>query len=160
MFYSFDIADIVDKQLPTRKKGARHLDWLFVLVNSLTFAFDKFTTFRDSSLKELSYNSQTIIFEKMLNDNVDNTLRRIFVDNTFDNTAKVHLVAKGEDAPTFLFDISEGEPATFLRDPSEFIQDFDFTIFVPVALTDQETLVRALANKFKMSGIEYTIVFY
>lgn len=160
MFYGFDIADIIDKQLPTRKKGAIHLDWIFVLINSLKSAYDSFITYKADSLKELSYNSQTIIFEKLLNDFLDDTLRRIYIDNSFDNKEPTHLFNKGEDVPVYLYDIAEAKPPVYLYDKIEFLEDYDFTIYVPTALTGEEDRLRAIANKYKLASTEYNIIYY
>ena len=160
MFYDFDIVDIINKQLPTRKKGVILLDWLYALIKPLKTSQLDFITYKDATIKELSYNSQTMMLEKLLNDEADNTLRRIYIDTIFENKESQHLFNLGEDTGLFIYNKSENQDKTYLYSRSELILDFDFTIYVPLGLEDSEPRIRALADKYKLAGIRYKIIYY
>lgn len=159
--FGIDFEILIKRILPTTKRNAWHIDWLMSMTKGLQTLYTSFLAYREESLKQLSYNSQTLIFNKLLNDVCDNTLRRIYIDNTFDNKIRTHLFDKTEnESIIYLYDKSEGKEPTYLYDTSEIGEDTDFIVFVPTELTNKEAQVRALVNKYKLSSTQYTIEYF
>lgn len=158
-FFDFNIKLFTKRNLPTRKRGESHIDLLSVLLFGIKTVFNDFTSFRTATLKEMSYNSQTIILEKALNDIHDNSLRRIFIDNTFDNKVQVRIFQRSEDNPLFVFQRSENKPVT-LFNRSEFDVDFDFVVFVAVALSDIQDQIASTTSFYKISSTRFKIELY
>lgn len=159
--FGLDFALLIKRVLPTSKRALWNIDWSLSILKGVNVLYDDFIIYRTDTLRELSYSSQTLIFEKLLNDNCDNTLRRIYIDNTFDNKIKAELFDKIElETPIFLNDVSEGKPPFHLFDKLEFEEGSDFIVFVPTELTNKVPVIRALVEKYKLSSTQYTIQFF
>jgi hypothetical protein len=158
--FDFNIDLFTRRSLPTRKREITHIEWLASLFSGIQFVYNSFLTFRDKTLLELSYNSQTLILEKALNDKHDPTLKRIYIDNIFDNKTQEYIFTKSEDLPLYIFTRAEGETPPYLYNRSEFVSDFDFVIYVPADLTNLQTQIAALATFYKLASIRFEIIIY
>ncbi len=64
MIFSFDIDKQIKRTIakPDNNK-VKHIAWLEVLLSPLKSLWSAFVIYRDTKLRELSYNGQTIILE-------------------------------------------------------------------------------------------------
>jgi len=158
--FNLDIELLTKRLLPTRKRGITHIEWLASCLSGISFIYNQFTIFRNQTLKELSYNSQTKILEKALNDNYDDNQRRIYIDNTFDNKEVIYLFNKGEADPIYIYDISEGKKPVYWYSVEEFANDFDFVVYVPIGLTSIQDKIAALTTFYKLASTRFKIILY
>lgn len=143
------------------------ISWSKCLVSPIQTIHVDFLAFRKKTNEDLSYNSQTMIFEYLLNKKFNNNLTGIWIENV------------SSDVPsTFIFEIEEGEPIKPIRDLSEGASDkfiysleefqsvYDFIVHVPIAtldiIADPKTTaeMHAIIKKYKISGKRYTIKNY
>ena len=157
--YNVDIDLLTKRSLPTRKREETHIDWLASLLKGLKSVYDQFISFRTETLTDLSYNAQTLIFQKALNDKCDNSLRRIYIDNLFDNKKQVSSFLRIEDKPLPTYTRAEAVPVTTYTRP-EFETDFDFVIYVPNELSLKQSQVTALGNFYKIASTRFKIILY
>jgi len=158
-FFDFNIDLLTKRLLPVKKRETVHFDWLSVLLFGIKQVYNDFIAFRSETLTELSYNSQTLILQRVLNDRCDPIDRGIFIDNTFDNKVQKYIFTKAEGVPLHIFTKAEAVTIT-LYNSFEFENDFDFIVNVPIALTDKEDKIASITNFYKFSGVRFKIVFY
>lgn len=157
--FDLNIDLFTKRNLPTRKRGETHLDWLATLLHGIKTVYNDLIEYRSSTLQELSYNSQTLILQKALNDKCDPIGQGIFIDNTFDNTPQEHIFLKAENDPLYIYTKAEALPV-YLFNRSEYGSDFDFIINVPAALTNKQEQIAGLANFYKLASIRFKIILY
>lgn len=160
--FDFDIDLMIKRLLPSRKRTAEHLDWIASILKGTRTAQTDLVAFRTDTLRTLSYNSQTLIFNKLLNDNCDPTLRRIYIDNSVDDLAESHCFKLSEGTfDSFAYKLSE-EPfvGRYAFKILEYLIGYDFTVVVPAALTVKENTIRSLVNFYKLAGKRYLIKFF
>ena len=160
--YNFSVSLLIKRNTPTRKRTADVLDWLFSLMTGSRKVQTDLVDYRNSTLLALSYNSQTLIFNKLLNDNCDPTLARIYIDNNADDLENSYMWYIEENQfDAFMYDLSE-EPfnGRYMYSIQEYQQPFDFTVWCPVSLQPKEATIRALVEFYKLAGKRYTIKYF
>lgn len=157
--YDVDIDLLTKRTLPTRKREPIHIDWLSSILKGLKSVYGLFISFKAETLSDLSYNAQRLIFEKALNDKCDPSLRRIFIDNSFDNTPQEHSFLRSEGFPLYTYTRAESLPVYSFSKP-EYESDFDFIIFVPTALSSETDKITGLGNFYKLASTRFKIELY
>ena len=160
--YDFDIELQIKRLTPTRKRTQDVIDWVVSLVRGTKKTQEDFKAYRDDTLRTLSYNSQTLIFNKLLNDSCDPTLARIYIDNSADDLEDSYMYfieENQEDA--FCYDLSE-EPfnGRYMYSIQEYRSPYDFTVNVPTDLAGKEATIRSLVNFYKLAGKRYIIKYF
>ena len=152
---------LVRDLVPALLRRPTTLAWLEALTSPVASLYEQLLTYRVDVLRQLSYNGQTILLEKALNDTFDPAFRRIRIVN-----------AVGEITPLYLNFVREQQPmptAYFTQEPDyvplyvyrqvEFNTQLDFTVYAPgqagraVAL---HTLIRRLKRAMTNYQILYT----
>lgn len=161
-FYDINWDLLVKRMLPTSKRSTWHLEWLDSVLNGVIVLYNDFQTFKSSTLTELSYNSQKLLFEKALNDNFDATEKRIYIDNSADDLEDsfCYAISEGEE-DAYCYKLTE-EPFSgrYTYRIFEYVNPLDFTVFVPLALTSLTENIKALVNFYKLAGKRYIIEYF
>lgn len=134
------------------------LDYLSGAAKGLKDVNDLFVTLRDETLLKLSYTGQTIYLERLLNDNYDPILRRIYIDNTnvqnfvywrnvIENSPEVYLNNKAEAATP-----------DYLGNVVELIASIHFIVNVPVTLVFDTIDFNDDIRRYAQAGKTWTIV--
>jgi hypothetical protein len=84
---------------PLNKRQPLRAAWLTVLISQVKALHAEFYLLITGKLYELQFTGQIIYLEQVLNDTFDNDLRRIWIDNTADNSARIFLWNKVEGQP-------------------------------------------------------------
>ena len=158
-FYSVDFDLLIKRLLPTQKRDTWHLEWLASIIKGVKNIYDDFTTFKTETLRQLSLNSQKLLFEKAINDDVDSTLKRIYIDNSADDLEDSYFyqLSEGQD-DAFCYKLTE-EPFSgrYMYSIREYLSPYDFTVFVPTALINEVEKIKAIVNFYKLAGKRYLI---
>lgn len=161
-FYDIDWSLLIKRILPTQKRDTWHIDWLMSALKGIRNIYDDFITFKSDTLRILSYNSQKLLFEKAINDDVDPTLKRVYIDNAADDLEDsfcYYISENQEDA--YCYQLAE-EPfnGRFTYRIIEYVFPVDFTVYVPTALTNATQKIRAIVNFYKLAGKRYIIIYF
>lgn len=154
MRYEFSHNTYVRQLLPPRLRGLRHVAWMRALVAPLSSLYQRFLVDRTRLLKEASYNSQTKLYEFVLNESFDALQQRIRIStNRQGRRQGAYLQGEGPKLDAYLQ--SEG-PKTGSTLGSE-QGGADFTVNAPLAVQARESQLRGLIEKYKLGGKVYQI---
>src|SRR5579872_6770183 len=159
--YSFDLSKYVRRLTPPRLRNKFNLSWYETLLSGIDYSQDKFNSYKDLVLKELSYNGTTLQMERMLNDYFDPSSRRITITESATTTNYLFLESEGQ-APKYLFTESEtGATKTYFFNEGENISTgaFDFIVNAPLSVTGSTDQMKAQILKYKLAGVTYNINF-
>jgi len=147
----------------SKLKGAILLGWIMNLVSPLQYVNDEFLAFVANIQKQLAYNGQTIMLEKMLNDYFPGASPLIFITLVGNSYPRGYEFYIAEDQPNagFEYYISEGIPVTgFEYFTSEYDNRIDFIVNVPSSLTFDINQMTALVRKYCKMDKNFTINIY
>ncbi len=156
--YRIDFGRLVNLLLPTMLRKPRLLAWLASLVSPVLWLYQQFLNYRLTSLQELSYNGQTALLEKCLNDKLDPNLRRIVIRNTTVFLDPLYLNFKIEQQPPiYSHRSSEGIPLYPFRS-EDFANQVGFTVYAP-GLNAKDYPLNKLIQRFKIALVTYRIIY-
>jgi len=98
--YNTDWNKFVEDNSPRFWRTSQRRRWLRVLIQPIVYLHNLFLGFRLSSIYEVTHTSQTIYFQKRLNDKFSSTNGGIIIDNTSDEIPKTYLFSKVEQQPS------------------------------------------------------------
>lgn len=128
-----------------------------LLVPLQTFRNTLVNTYHPLIERKARYNSQVIVFEKLLNDTFACT--GIFI-NSSARVNRVYFFNDIENQPKYLFNASESLPF-YLGNHSEYLPQFDFTVNVPKVVYDASyARIKGVVERYKLVGVNYNIVTY
>jgi hypothetical protein len=114
---------------------------------------DELESFQVQTMAFLDYNGQHQVLEAYLNDNYDNTQRRIFIteNNIVNGATIIDLYLQGETDPSPLSIYLQGEsslvPFSLYLQGETISPTYNFTINIPVSITfDTDTLTEQVKN--------------
>ena len=158
-FWSFTIGTQVEKTV--------FLNYVFTLFSGLKPVNVSMVDFCSFINTRLSFTGQVIALIQLLNDNFDNTLRRITLDclnNNFVEGLDIFLDSETDSTPIILFLDSELNPipiSVFLDseilDPTS-IAGKSFVVNVPTDVVESDEIIRALLDIYVIAPQEYLIV--
>jgi len=117
---------------------------------------NKFHTF-------LSYTGQHLSLEKLLNDNFDNSLRRIFITENNISISNYIWYLQGETDPDNKVWYTQGETDPSPKDwytEIELSSILNFTVNIPTTLTINENELRALMASYVVNGYDFNIIYF
>lgn len=154
MRYKFSHNTYVRQLLPPRLRGLRHVAWVRALVAPLSSLYQRFLVDRTRLLKEASYNSQTKLFEFILNESFDPLQQRIRIStNRQGRRQGAYLQAEGPKLDAYL----QSEGAKTLATQGTELGGADFTVSAPLSVQASEGQFRGLIEKYRLGGKVYQI---
>lgn len=155
--------------IPPGLRKPRLIAWLSALVSMVEDMRLVFTSYRSSQLYFIAHNSQVIYLEHILNnkfnpdgnsEDPDYEGNGIYITDgqTADDVFIFNTSEAGDD--TFIFNTSEAEDDTFLNNNTQYGPWIGFVVNVPDSFTINENEMKALLNKLKLAGKNYTINYY
>lgn len=158
MDYTADYEALLIDDLPTFARGPKHVAWLTSVQYPLTQIYDDFLATKAVLDVEVNYNSETMLFEHILNTLFDATLKRIYIDN-YDLAGGVSVVAslQSEGRPKVVAYLqSEGFEALKSNLYSEFAT-IDFVVYIPAEISGEVAAIQRVVTKFKLGGKTFII---
>lgn len=156
--HNVDIDKFILRYLPPFLRAQK----TFIFIHSLlvplqTFRNNLVNTYHPFIEQKARYNSQVIVFEKLLNDTFNTT--GIFI-NAAARINRVYFFNEIENQPKYLFNKSEIKPF-YLGNHIEYIPAFDFTVNVPQLIYDASyARIKGVIERYKLVGVNYNIVAY
>jgi len=149
----------IKRLIPPHKRKPKRIAWIRDLLTPLQWLRDQiFDIYRPDVVERTKYNAQTIVFEEILNKKFDAILKRIYIVNFYNTLIYTYFYKKSENKPVYFYKKSENKPV-YLFKKSEFLIDFDFIVHCPVGLSTQDKIIRAIIDKYKIVGTNYTVIY-
>jgi hypothetical protein len=158
--YTFTLKKIVKRLTPPFLRNTFSLAWLESLNKPFETVYNEFTNYRNQKRIELAYNSQTIMFEKLLNDKYDPVLRRIKLSNSIETSLYTYLSEEGQE-PIYLFNIVEDETPVYLNyegENSTDLTDTDFRVFYPLTMSGSTSQIKSSIETYRLAGKTYQMI--
>ncbi|WP_400192830.1 hypothetical protein [Hymenobacter sp. B81] len=148
--------------VPTVLRQPLQLAWLGVLTAPVARLHRELVAYLFQKRRELSYNSQVMLFERALNDRFDPLLQRIRIRNADTEFAITYWNFRAEQQPDddFLRNRSEMPPfGYYLRNRAEYAGQSDFTVVAPEYLQPKAVEIHELIRRLKLATKQYTLIF-
>jgi hypothetical protein len=156
--YRLDVPRLGWLLLPSLLRRPRLVAWVTSLLSPVDYLYQQFLSYRLDTLCELSYNGQTALLEKALNDKLDPNLRRIVIRNSAVYLDSLYLNFKREaQPPVYATSRSEGRPL-YPHRASEFAGQVGFTVYAP-GLNAKDYQLNILIRRFKIALVSYRILY-
>ncbi len=127
----------------------------------------EFDTNRFRINRALSYSSQTLLLEDLLNVTFNNGQLGIYIVNDALNFSRSFIFNREEgEEPKYVFNREEGQTPTYLVNNTEIQLERDFIVYVPLSVFNVQTNevklneLKALVNKYKLSGKRFIVLNY
>lgn len=156
--YSFDLLKLLVGLLPYLLRKPRLKAYIEALVAPVLTIYGDFISLQARTKRELSYNGQTLNFQRALNDRFDPVLARIRIvnsDATFD-AVYVNFVAETEP-PKFTKFTTESPPHFMLYTTAEVAGQIGFVVRCPASLRPQEPALKARISQLKLALVKYRL---
>lgn len=164
--FNFDFQYVIECLLPPFLRKPKLIAWLMVLVSPIQTLWNEFSAYRLSILDQVSFNSQIIYLEKLLNDRYNIAMVQLIFITDVANVEYQYLANKAEGyPPLYLKNKAEAGDTLYIGNKSEYFGQYDFIVNVPLAIyTDLLTNnsaglnnMKALINFYKLAGKRYLI---
>lgn len=154
--YEIDFPYLIEDLLHPLLRKPIMQAWLEALFVPLENLHSEFLDFVEAKRYEMDFTGQVISIERLLNNEFDNGLRRIYISDG--NRAEVFLFKGdkplGEEA--FFFKGTEGIGEKFVfKGVSNLL--YDFVVNVPASLAYDSVKMNTLINKYRQAGKKYII---
>lgn len=157
--YTWDFTKLVTYLLPSFLRKDRLIGWLKALCAPSDTLHTQFITFVSDKIYEQNFTGQVISLERLLNDQFDSSLRRIYI--TDGNREEIFIFngdgtgfAEGNES-YFFNGTGVDEVYVFNGEDSSLL--YDFVVNVPVSLVYDSAKFNALIIKYKLAGKKYII---
>lgn len=151
MWYSVDWNRLVVLLLPTSLRKAKLVAFVQALVAPIIQVHYSWLLKRNEDLYKMQHTGQVCRLRKVLNDQLDVSLRRIYINdgNAF---PRKYIYTRAENKPVFI-------GKTFIYQNDEYTNTgVDFTVFVPSEIINTEVFkLKALIEFYKLAGKRYKL---
>ena len=154
--FNIDYTKLVKMLLPAKLLKVKIMAFAQVIISPIVSLHALFLDLRDAALYELNHNGQVCYLEGVLTDRFDFLNRRIYIDDGA-IILNTWVYRREEVKPIYVRRTSESTPY-YLRRTSEISHGGTFVVHVPVAVTYDGAEMRALINKYKLAGKQYSII--
>ena len=150
--FELNLRRLVILLLPTFLRKARLVAWLQILIAPLEQLQYSFNQKRNSDLVTLTHNGQKCYLRKILNDNFDQTLRRIRIEDMTHFNA-VYVYTEPENQPVYLEE-------KYLYTSGEMqVSGVNFSVRIPKTLRTRNVEIKALIEAYKIASKRYIIIY-
>lgn len=135
--YRIDWDKLVRLMLPIRLRRPLMIWFFWSMVYPVRWLYQLFTNFKNERLKRISYNSQVVYLQKMLNDEFDPFLKRIrVVNNAIDDRRLLYYQHRGKP-------LNLGTVHFFSE---KWTRNFDFLVLIPKDVNLEDTQINQMKN--------------
>ncbi len=162
--YDIDWFRFANLITPPFLRKAKHIDWIRTWLNPLEDLSFLFKKIREDAIYKVTHNGQVYSLENVLNDEYDNSERRIFIEDSF-FIESIYIYPENDEKPVIVYDeLNEG--VVYIYDDAAYeAVEFDFVINIPQELqpnTEQDLnnfliQMRGLVDFYKLASKRYEI---
>ena len=160
--YIFDPINFAKQLTPPEWRQPKFTAILNAFITPFKLLYDAFALYREDAIYRITHTSSLIHIEKVLNDEHDNDLRRIYLTHVdFEDYTWLYPAGEAD------LHLSNDEPVYLLEGEATRINP-DGTVWIPVALEpvddidkkNFEAKIRSLVDYYADYGITYNINYY
>lgn len=159
MNFGINFSQTVIHLVPHIIRGPKMIAWLGALMAGLQSVNGAFTFWLDAKRYAMRFNGQVMYLERYLNDQFDNSLRRIYIDDPTGNTVLSDFVwNKAEQQNDLIIkNKAEGGVQTYIE-PKQAPGAGDFVVFLPSSLYSAaaDKVMRRHIDIYRIAGKTYT----
>lgn len=134
----------------------KQLAWLESIIAPIKRMDIDFFKNRNSNLYYLEHTSQVVHIESVLNDKLDEGLRRVrVIDGALIDPIYIFRTIEGK--PVYIRKEAENMPKHLYKEPETFPNGIDFIVEIPVFITYNTEEITALVNKYRLPGTAFII---
>lgn len=158
--YRLSLPQLLNQLPPSLLRQPVQRAWLQALHSPLSSLYEQFAEHVATTTTELSYNGQTLLLERALNDRFDPAFRRIKIINSDTELEPVYLnfVSEQQPLPITYFS-NEGEQLLQVSNWLEYTNQTGFTVRVPRSLAPKEPALQARIKQLKLALIRHKIAY-
>jgi|GEM_PF-4640124 len=147
-----DFNQLISDWLRPKLRTPKRLDLYRNLISPLVTLYSTYAATGAATIQAMQYTCQTASMEAMLNDYMDNTLRRIWIENVVNEVPELYLYRDSDVEPaTFLYrDADAHTPQLFIYRDADFTNQYDFIVHYPAALDQLQ--IQSFTMKYKKAG--------
>lgn len=153
--YNISFDDLPKQLIPGVLRKSKMLAFLQVCLTGPKQLLADFITYRAAKLKEVSYNSQTIMMEKYLNDTYPDANGQIYITNVNSPFNTTSLYREVDQIAVDFYKESESTAVDFKR--LQDVNPYDFIVHVPSALDYDLNQLNSYIEKYKLASKRYII---
>ncbi len=149
--------------IPTPLRGNRFVAWIGALLEPLQTVNGYFSTWGATVRYYLRFNGQVIYLEHLLNDQFDDTLRRVYIDDPSGQQIFTPYVFNQveQQPPLYLYTVADAKPLLeniVLRNTMELVVTDDFIVHVPAGIFDSTIQIQMsrLIDKYRIACKRYS----
>lgn len=160
MKYDVDIEKLIKTLLPFTLRSKSVLSLLCALCIPFRLLYSGLISFKNEVSAELSYNSQYPSMQRLLNDKLDPTLRRILVEDDSSTVDGLFIYPEVYEDCILLEEAETTNNCTLITESSAWGHN-PFVVKLPAALfgnTDTLNQASRLIKKYKYYGVKYKII--
>lgn len=138
---------------------SKQMAWIRVCLSQLQVLHDRFLAYVGVARYRMNITGQVVYLEHLLNDQLDSSQRRIYIDDGTDVIDPRFLYLK-PNSSFILYNNAGNQPVDYLYNRADYLANYDFIIMVPSAIilsASTISLIRALVNAYRASGKTFTI---
>lgn len=162
--FDIDFNLLAVRILPAAMRGEKFVAWAKTLVKPLTTFHVTFKAYVDDTLFYVRHTGSKLSMEHALNTLYPLAGGDIYIKTLGANLAQPYIYKLSESTfPIYIYKLSESTFPAYIYKLSELGlngNDYDFIVWVPVALTFDEDKMRAVVDRYKLAGIRYDIQTY
>lgn len=164
-FYILDWNRLVGILLPTSLRGAKMISWLNALFSPVKTLHSQFLIFKSETIYKIEHTPQVYSIEKVLNDEFDPDLKRIFIEDG-EYFEQLYVFSPQEQQPIYVFEQSENQPVYVYAQNDPEATSVDFNVVLPLTFqnafavdTNERNKLEALINFYRLPDKTYKIIF-
>ncbi|GAA4349758.1 hypothetical protein GCM10023185_06720 [Hymenobacter saemangeumensis] len=166
---NIDFLRLATQLLPPLLRKPKLRAWVGSLLSPLRQQHAAFLLYAAQARRELSYNSQTMAYEKALNDRFDPNGQRIWIENSDRELKPLYLnfTAENQEAKP-VYSRAECPPWQYIYSQADFNSQLDFIVRVPPVLlpsnnppaaAELTAQLHARIQRFRLAGKRYAVRF-
>ncbi|MDJ0363560.1 hypothetical protein QMK33_00230 [Hymenobacter sp. H14-R3] len=156
--YDFDLANLVKGLKPYLLRKPRFLTLTNAVLVPLAEVHFTFLAYTRKVKTQLSYNGQTMAFERALNDLFDPVLARIrILDSLVDVSGSYDNFVAEQQPWQYMTFFQEQPPYEYDYNFTELLNQVGFIVQVPASLQPKEAALRARIRQLKLAMVKYRI---
>ena len=156
------LPDLLTQLLPALLRKPRLRAFCNALLSPVATLYGEFSAYYFATRRELSYNGQTMLLERALNDRFDAGFRRIQilnseveVESSYDN-----FVREQQPLGYMYFTQEPGWVPLYDYRSVELLQQVGFTVRVPRSLAPQQTAINTRIGQLKLALIRHRLIYF
>lgn len=156
----YDVDEIGISNFPRRLRKHFTIELLKTLLSPIKLLFNEFYLFFSKKKYDLTFDGRVVYLEHVLNDIFDPLNREIFIEDApQQQTHYIFNEIEGNEA-VYMYNEIEQQDEFYLYNQEEIDNSPSFIVWVPSTIIFNESQMKALVNKYKISGKNYVILNY